>query len=361
MSETTPVIGSVQISQGAYIVPKTPSDFGFPGDDPRAANIRYDTSRGWLITTEGITDTYLPEGQTFQYAQDIDVDATWLKKVETIIWLDRGDSTDQQNLTPFVHVTNPDGTAGTEPGPSPNNLYAFFPDNHTTVKFSVDTQTDNQIVVGDNRYRFIGWSEMQPQIFATATNPFHWCSGENPHYHQNIQFNSDCLKQEYATFIKGGAVEIIVKTNDPDGTPECKGWNNKEKVKFTIFWNDNNHTTYTHPFNSLPVLNTPQFGSYIIPSQNPNASADLLLNSFHCETASPEINSMDGYDLQGWYIGDFVGFDTTEFANLQDNPNYVRGYISQTIFPVSTPIVITAVYMPSSNQHTITYHSGLPE
>lgn len=351
-------IGSQVVAQGFPFTPMTPQMFvpPFPGDDdPRKPNIIFNTDSDgkWKIfdSNPQYDGETLNEYTNFNYGQSLKVQATWWKKVETVIWCFANTATAQNDLKPYVHVLN-----GHEAGPVPYDTYSFFPDN-SDVTFNVSGTNNRVILVGNDRYyRFIGWSEVEPRIFTTVLNPFQWCDLNLTHIHENVTFdNSLCLKQEYAAFLYGTEVEIIVMTNDPGDMG--LGWNNSDKIQYKLIWSDG--TYHTQPFNSYPNIdpNNPSYGD---PDTTPHIGDYFTLQTYPAGGGS--LHYLNGiYELKGWLIGVFTGFDAQQFANIEQSDHFFAGDISQLIYAINTPIVVTAIYMPSDAQYTITYYSGLPE
>ncbi len=349
-------IGTQEVAYGGPILPKTPSDFTPPfpeNSDPRKPNLMFNDVDKWTITTTEYAGEQLPEGSSYFYDQSIDVTANWWKKVAIVIWTQNGNPTTQTDLEPYVHVDN----YAHYPTPPTYNTYGFYPDG-TNVTFSVTGADTNTLVitVGGNRfYRFIGWAPSAPPVFETTLNPFQWCSRNTltPHTHNNVQFDDEyCLYEEYAAFIDGTGVEIKITTNDP-GT---MGWNNDNKNPYLLKWS-NSLETHEDAFMTL------------FPSEigNVYSAPDTQIgNSFTCELKTPSSQHWKGiYEFKGWYLNPnpFRGFDPDEFAAIQATPyffHHANDDMSDLIYAVQSEIVITAVWMPSSDTFTITYHSGLP-
>lgn len=341
-------IGTQIVTQGSTIYERLPNQLtpGFPGPgDPRADNIKFNTDTRWVVTTPNTGDT-LPEGSPFSYGQDISVKATWWKKVNIVIWCDGITGHDAQtDLLNYVHVTKANDEAGYYPGPTPNNRYAFFSDGEN-VKFSV-TGTDSQKIIQipntDRYYRFIGWRPTPPELISSALD---WCDHNVQHIHQNVEFDVNCLKEEYAVFLDNSQAKIIVTTND-NGT---NGWNNNENVKYRITWYDS--TFYVSRFD---VDGSSE--GYTIPDDKINFPFGLSVDR-------PDPHYLVGVDtmfeLKGWYLGEFKGFDPEGFRTITHSDNWYEGDMLNNINAIQTPIIVTAVYMPSDNTYTITYHSGLP-
>ena len=358
------IIGYQQAAQGSPIVPKTPADFNFPlPNDPRVDNIKFNNEDGrWRIFDTGTSydGQQLAEGSNYFYGRDIDVKATWWKKVNIVILCNNEETRQStEDLTPYVHALN-----GHYPGPSPYNKFAYYSDNED-VTFNVTGTTDRVITIGGGgtsgqivrTYRFIGWAATQPSVTLPMYQTFRWCSFDLQHTHENVTFDVNCRKDEYAMFIDGSAVEIIVTTNDYDNENRF-GWDNNTKITYTIHWQDDeNPQTHTQEFNSIPV--DPINPSYM-------AEVEHVGNGFIIE---PNLHIQYGlddlvYEFQGWYLNPtpFKGFEPDEFAAIQPYlMHHPNDDFSDIINTIQTPIVLTAVYMPASNQYTITYWSGLPE
>ena len=317
-----------------------------PSTDPRANNIIFNPEDKWEIITPGeYLGDQLAEGSSYEYGSDISVKANWLKKVLTNIWCPNGGATAQTDLTPYVHVTN-----GTQPGPSPYDLYAFFSDGDS-ASFSVSGANNRIVQVSGRYYRFIGWSAIEPPVFQTSINPFYWCTQDLTHQHQNLTFNSVCLKNEYAAFVNGADVNIIVTTNDPGDMG--LNWNNNDKINYKLTWSDNSN--HIQPFNSIPQTQ----GNPLYTAPTAHVGDYFTLETY--SSGGENLHYLNTYELQGWYLGTFSGFDPDDFAAIQSSPYFFTGDISERINAIMTPITVTAIYMPASNQYTITYYSGLPD
>lgn len=341
-------IGNQRIAANAPIQRKTPSDFLFPtNEDPRRDNILFNTDPGggWIIfDPSGLEDNHLHENTNYGFGEDISVKATWWKKVEANIWC--ADGSAQNALKPNVHVLNGHGA-----GPAPYNLYSFFSDGDTS-EFSITGATDRKITVGQEVYTFVGWTETEPLIFSLSATPLTWCTTNLYHTHGNTSFNNLCKHDEYAVFIHGANIEIIVTTND-DGT---KNWNNNtDKIGYKLTW-ESDDTYWQAPFNSIPPI--PTNPPRTVPSTH-------FGDGFVLETSNPNgepLHYLGEYELKGWYLGAYNGgFDPDAFAAIENSEQFFAGDTSALINAITSPIVVTAIYMPSDNQYTITYYSGLPE
>jgi hypothetical protein len=376
-------IGTQNVAQGSPIQPRIPSELnpGFPQPgDARADNIKFNTDDHWILIDPN-TGESLPEGSNFNYGQNISVKATWWKKVNIVIWCRDGTDISSQAVTDLrsrVHTLTENATPGHYPGPNGFNQFAFFSDGDN-VLFTVTDADSNKVVhiPNTNRYyRFIGWSEEEPILLSSALNPFQWCSFDLEHLHRNVEFDENCLKDEYAVFAGGensdpyGNIEIFVTTNgsDDQNSPYYQSWDNTEKIEYKIVWGiDDEYNPHIQPFNSVPVdsnLN-PKYqveNSHIpdyfsIETYNPSTEGN-----YHYLSGRDENDNIVMYELQGWYLGVFKGFDPVEVAAImQDTDRFIHGDVLRYVNTVYTPIELTAIYMPSQNQYTITYYSGLPE
>jgi hypothetical protein len=355
MSENGRVLGTQNVVTGGPVAPRLPGSVEFPIPFPnlnnqlevaQAPNVIFNTDDKWEIYVpsqyEGQT---LNESQPFNYNNNLDVRATWWKKVNIVIWC-HGSNYAETDLIPNVHVSGADAH---EPGPNPppNELYAFFPDN-ADATFNITGSTYKIITVSDRVYRFVGWSDMQPVILSTSANPFQWCSMNLQHIHQNIEFNNICLHNEYAAFINGPDVRVRVKTN-------IDKFNNNQNYKYRLIWEDDTHDESM--FKSLvPIPSNPE---YVVPDNK-------IGHQFYLVTYNPngggELPYIETYEFKGWFMGSFDGTDLQQYQDMvnsgafyQTPPSY-----SPYIWALYTPIVVTAVYMPASDTYTIIYHSGLP-
>ena len=157
------------------------------------------------------------------------------------------------------------------------------------------------------------------------------------------------MKNEYAAFVNGADVEIVVTTNDPGNM----GWNNNGKIQYKLIWSDNS-SHEERPFNSIPQ--EPANPSYMAPI--PHVGDYFTLQTY--SPSSENLHYLSTYELKGWFIGQFTGFNQAEFEAIQSNPYFFPGDISARIYATRTPITVTAIYMPADTTYTITYYSGLP-
>ena len=355
--DNTQLIGEQSIINGAQIEQRTPSQFSFPSnDDPRKDNIVFNTDDHWIITTVGAHEgDSLPEGDVYEYGESIDVKATWWKRVQSIIWVDGTHNELTTARTDLMnHVTV---TVGHQPSQSAEGKYSFFSDGDD-VNFNVTGATSGVVTVSSRSYRFVGWSSELPPFFELPnSNTFSWDSQNVAYLHSNVAFSPYCIKNEYACFINGANPEILVRTND-DGT---NGWNNDSKKQYILTWDDS--TTYTQSFNSNPAVTG--WPTYNGPEVNSRVGHYFRLITH--EANAGELLTIEGadhriYELKGWYVGDFDGFDEDEYTDdIESSDNFYPYNQSQCIYAISQMTVVTAVYMPSAIQYKIYYHSGLPE
>lgn len=351
-SDNTPIIGTQEISNGMTIVSRTPSQFPFPfpgSEDPRHDNIIFNTDDHWIITTSGPSyNSSLPEGEAYSYGGDIDVKATWWKRVQSIIWLDLSGAeltSARSDLMNYV-IVNP----GRFPNVSEEGKYSFFSDGDT-VYFGVTEATNNVVTVSNRSYRFIGWSHEVPPFFGLPNNPpFVWDNQDINYFHQNVSFDAFCRKNEYACFINGENPEILIRTNGDNTT----FWNNHDKIRYRLTWYDN--VEHEQAFNSNPPIGT-------IPTYSGSEVNARVGRYFRVSTKNPEHEYLKDdyntiYQLKGWYVGNFEGFD---FETIRNSDEFYPYLTSQYIYVISSTTIVTAVYMPVSEQYSIIYHSGLPE
>ena len=318
MSEPTELIGRLgtqEIAPNAIIQPKTPSEFEtFPySNNP---NLRFDGY--WTIKSDSeLKEQRLAENGTYDYGDNVSVEANWKKKVQTHIWCpgEEGELHAGDDLISHVHVYG--GSDG-----DVNHSFEFFRTNETAT-FEISGATNRVIrVSGDRTYTFLGWAHSLPSVYSISSSQL--CEDTNLVYSIYPQFSPNFLKEEWAYFLYGTEINVIVKTNITD-------LNNGS--------NCYNYTMYgKNP--EQKIFSTKSF----------SIDASDFGKSFVCEPCNQTIGI---YEFKGWVLRDYDG--TTVPIDLM-----TEEAITPNIFACYNPIVLTAVYVVSGTTYTITYYSGLP-
>ena len=347
------VLGIQEIASGAIITPKMPSVWNYPSSsDPRINNILFNNQQGsgWIIVgpdgDEHIGE-YLTENAPFDYGTDITVKANWLKKIQVNIWCYDNPSVAISDLQPNINVLGDNGVGMVN---DEYGKHVFYPDN-AQVQFVVTGANSNKIITVSGRvYRFIAWARTPPPEI--LSNRWEICTFDvTDNTHPAIVFNNDCIWDEYAVFLYGADVHVIVKTN-------VEKWNNYEPYRYCINWRHN--SSNPRRFNSVPL--NPNNPAYIVPSANVGEEFSVDAKDINNGT----LNFIEGTNkLRGWYFGNYQGGQNADaFEAIQSSDYYSpctdENYTSPNYRALQSEIIITAIYMPSSETFTITYYSGLP-
>ena len=344
MSNTFPLgeqIGVRYVGATTPIPVTQPSDFpDFTMPSEWVDNLRFDSNlQKW---TDANGDT-LHEGAYFPswyQGTELDVQANWLKKVNTVIWCEPDRiATAQQELLPYVGVIT---------GSFPANAYssyAFFNDTYFPTFRVTDANRNHQITIPSsyNVYTFVYWCDNDPLVNLNVDSTELTYTAE-----QNVSTLAPMInnfkKDEWAVFVFGTRVEVIVTTNLGDY------YHNSGKIQFSH--NLTGIAPQPKPFMSIPPIVTNESLKYTLDN---GMGAILQL------TAPQEIGNADGgipWEFQGWY------FSTTSAwsGGTQTLPtDYYSQSLTCDVILLYSKIVMTAIYAPSSNYYTITYYSGLPE
>ena len=355
-------ITSISITPDQIIPTNTPSGLGYDLPSVWEPNLRFD---GYIWKwTDSVNET-LREGSVFgdYYDGDVEVQANWLKKVETVIWCGTDQTITEQaieDLSPYVSVFS-NTIPGREPGPGNYHCHAFFNDTVHPI-FGVDHTEINTnglhvvTIPGNGRqYTFLAWWRYEPTVFSSVSN-----NGVDSYYVQFTHPNevsvlapigNDYLKQEWAAFISGVEVEVVVTTNVGSISST---YHNNHKIKFWYSRDTSNPYVDVSPFMDNPP--------------SPNGTQSLILIpgdvfNFAIEDEAKVLQDPDwthpSWVFRGWYIRS----DNTSW----DDPTQLP---TSQFFPSDTwqlslyshRYTITAVYTQSTeNNYTITYYKGLPD
>lgn len=345
------IIGYQRVTPTQNIEPRTPEDFGYVLEEQWRDNLKFDPEVKWT-DENGIP---LREGSTFSqsgYLSDFDVEANWLKRVEAIAWCGDSKIEDLPYIVQFLTVTP--GSFGEH---DTVGSWSFFRDDmHPTFSLSsIGPYNILYIPSIQKTFTFLSWWNREP--FATNNITPYEDSTSLPFTHPDTvstlaPVEENYLKKEWAAFLNGTKVLVIVTTNLQQYD---QFYHNNAKYNFE-------YNLDTESVNSRPFMSYPQpidiNPAFTYSAENGEVGRHLILN---IPQLSQELGSYDGTGIpwvfKGWYYN-----NNTVWSDTQNEPSE---YYSQTtqcdVWLARNVIVMTAVYMRSTNYYTITYHSGLPD